>query len=106
VSLLTAVLIAGAATLMLALVVVPEGFADSLEGRLALAAFWCVVLGLLLAFDGRGHRWPPWVLLVLLTTSLVRDLASVDDRAVLAVFDGVAMGFLLWGWPRPDRALN
>jgi hypothetical protein len=102
-SLMVAVALWACATLLNALVVVPAGVSRTLGDRLVGAGMVLVVLAVIWFLDARGQRWPRWALAVLLTAGLVRDIVQVDERAIGAVIDAVALGVLVWGWPSRRR---
>ena len=49
-------------------------------------------------FASRGHRWPKWFLLVAIVIAVGAQVAFLDGRSALAVFDLVALAVLLRGW--------
>lgn len=55
-------------------------------------------------FARRRHRWPKWVLLVLLVVGIPGPITFLDARSLLALGDAVALVVLLKGWSETERA--
>lgn len=51
----------------------------------------------------RGRAWPRWVLLVLCVGAVAFSFVELPPRP-WAVLDVVALGLLVWGWPRRRSA--
>lgn len=67
----------------------------TVAGGVALGAAIAVVLCF---FAARRHRWPKWFLLVIVIIAIGSQIAFLDWRSSVAVFDVAALAVLLRGW--------
>ncbi|HSH61662.1 MAG TPA: hypothetical protein VK988_18845 [Acidimicrobiales bacterium] len=82
--------------LALAVAFSDEGKREPVAGAFLTAP---VTAAVLLFFERRDHRWPKWMLLVLLVLGMGRLASYFNARSLLAPGDVVALVVLLWGWP-------
>ena len=74
---------------------------DEVGPTLAQAAVMtATTTALLWFFAHRGHRWPRWVLVVVLVMSAAGSVATLNWWSLLAICDLSAVAILAWGWPR------